>query len=77
MRKTELEDKPNLFLELVAWRQLGFNASKIPPRLQYIRYTETSSNKHILAPNVEAEGFPSEDYSDCTETIECLVFSVG
>ncbi len=32
--KAELEDNPNLFLELVAWRQLGFNALKIPPRLQ-------------------------------------------
>ena len=32
--KPELEDNPNLFLELVAWRQLGFNASKVHPRLQ-------------------------------------------
>ncbi len=32
--KAELEDKPNLFLELVAWRQFGFNALNIPPRLQ-------------------------------------------
>ena len=50
--KTTPEDKLNLFLELVAWRQLGFNAFKIPPRLQCIRYTGTSSNKHTLAPNV-------------------------
>lgn len=44
VRKTELEDKPNLFLQLVAWRQLGLNESKIPPRLQRLRYTETTSN---------------------------------
>ena len=29
--KFKLEDKPNLFRELAAWRQLGFNAFKIPP----------------------------------------------
>ena len=32
--RAELENKPNLFLGLVAWRQLGFNALKIPWRLQ-------------------------------------------
>lgn len=62
--KIKLEDKPNLFLELVAWRRLGFNAFKIPPRLQCIGYTGTSSNKHTLAPNVGAEGFASKDDSN-------------
>ena len=59
--KAELENKPNLFLGLVAWRQLGFNALSIPSRLQMD--TETFSNTRTIAPNVGAESLGCKNVS--------------
>ena len=50
--EAELEDKPNLFLELVAWRQLGFNAFENPSATTN-GYIETFSNKHTPTPTIE------------------------
>ena len=57
-----MKDNPNLFLELVAWRRLGFNA------------LEMISNKHTLAPNVGAGGFKCKNVSNSTENNERHVF---
>ena len=68
-----MKDNPNLFLELVAWRQLGFNGIQNPSATTN-GYREIFSNKHTLAPNVGAGGFND---SKSTENNERHVFTVG
>ena len=60
--KAELEDNPNLFLELVAWRLLGFNASKIQPRLQ------RDTQRHFLI-NIHLHGMLEQEASNAITTL--------